>query len=101
MSTSEGKHYYCSISAEFGRVMPDGTKVPKNPTGSTWLDLEYGEAVAFQAMVLAPAVKSITKDSLCMGIKKAEADGAINAQTAQMLLEAVAKEEDVNTGRRR
>ena len=101
MSSSEGKQYYCSIKAEFGRIMPDGSRVPKNPTGSTWLDLDYGEAVAFQSLVLAPAVKTITKDSLTMGVKKAQADGAINDQTAAMLLNAINNEEDVSAGRRR
>lgn len=86
--------YYCEIRAEFGQVGPDGKRIPKNPVVSRWVDLPYGEAVAFQAMVLAPAIKEITGDALLMGIQKALAEGEITQEMAQSLMAAAGKAED-------
>jgi len=92
MSSSTGKKYYCSVSAEFGRVLDDGTHVLKNPTGSEWLDLEYGEAVAFQTLVLRPMVNELLGDSLEMGVHKAVAEGTMTKEVGEVLLLALGKE---------
>lgn len=90
---ADGKKYYCKVGAEFGRVMDDGTLVPKNPTGSTWLDLEYGEAVAFQTMVLRPMVGELLDDSLEMGIMKAVEQGDMDKDLGETLRTVINKGE--------
>ena len=87
----EEKRYYCKVSAEFGRIV-NGEKVPKNPVESVWLDLTYGEAVAFQAMVLKPMVDDMTSDSLELGIRKAVLEGTMDKGTAAELLNAIGKQ---------
>lgn len=87
----ESKKYYCKVSAEFGRIMDDGSQVAKNPVSSTWTDLDYGEAVAFQTMVLRPMVGELLDDSLEMGIMKAMQEGGMSKDVGNTLLAAIAK----------
>lgn len=91
-SNSSGKEYYCKVSAEFGRVMPDGTLKVKNPSGSTWLDLDYGEAVTFQTLVLRPMVSELRDDSLELGILKAVDDGTMDKEMGDKLLVIIGKQ---------
>lgn len=88
----EEKQYYCQVTAEFGRII-DGKKVPKNPTTATWLDLKYGEAVAFQTMVIRPMVQELVEDSLEMGIIKAVEEGSMTKEMGDTLREVIGKEE--------
>ena len=91
-SSSEGKKYFLRLTTEFGRELGDGSKPVKQTSTVEWDALDYDEVMTLQVLVFNPMIAELAGDSFELGVRKAQAEGTMDDQTAQTLLTALGKE---------
>ena len=98
---ADGKKYYLKVSVEFGKHGENGELLQENPSGTSWLNLGYGEAVTFEALVLSPMIDGLKANSLKMGVKRAVAQGDMTEQEADVLYATIDKQVAIETSTRK
>jgi len=91
-SSSAGKKYFLRLTTEFGRQLEDGSKPVKQTSTVEWDALDYDEVMTLQVLVFNPMIGELASDSFELGVRKAMAEGAMDDQTGQTLLNALGKE---------
>ena len=91
-NSAAGKKYFLRLTTEFGRQLEDGSKPVKQTSTVEWDALDYDEVMTLQVLVFNPMVSELASDSFELGVRKAMAEGTMDDQTGQTLLNALGKE---------